>query len=189
MAAWLQKNRGYLVLSLAYTIAFGGFVLWRQPSPAPIEIVKPSPRPTRTPAQIVVYVSGAVVRPDVYTLPEGSRLKDALLVAGGAQPEADLAALNLATALQDGQRVHIPARGEAPLPVAAPAGRPGAPININTASAAELDVLPGIGPALAQRIVDDRQANGPYAAVDELTRVRGIGPALLEKLHPLVVVR
>jgi len=187
MDAWLQKCRGYLVLSLIYSIVLAALLLWRQPRPAPIEIIEPSPQPTRTPAHLVVYVSGAVLRPDVYTLPENSRLKDALLAAGGARPDADLNALNLAVALHDGQQVRVPVQGE-PSPPADPAEQAAGPLNVNTASFAELDSLPGIGPAFAQRIVDDRQANGAYASVDELARVRGIGPALVERLRPLICV-
>ncbi len=183
----MQKHRGYLILSLVYAIVLGGVVLWRQPASTPIAIVEPTPRPTRTPAHIVVYVTGAVVRPDVYILLENSRLKDALQAAGGAREDADLIALNLAAALGDGQQVHVPARGEAPLP-AAPASRSTGPISVNTASAADLESLPGIGQVLAQRIVDDRQANGPYTSVEDLARVKGIGPSLIAKIRDLVVL-
>jgi len=198
METWLVKNRGYLLLSLAYAAILGGVVLWRQPAPAPIRIVEPTARPSPSPALVVVYVSGAVLHPDVYTLADNSRLRDAVQAAGGLRPDADLAVLNLAAPLHDGQHVHIPALGEAATPAseAAPAaqhpapapGQTGALINLNTASAAELDTLPGIGPVLAQRIIDDRQANGPYASIDDLERVRGIGPALLEGLRSLVTV-
>ena len=189
MDAW-AKYRGYLVLSLVYAIVLGGVLLWRQPPSAAIEILEPSPRPSPTPGQLAVYVSGAVLHPDVYTLAENSRVKDALLAAGGARPDADLTALNLATTLHDGQQVHVPAQGEAraPAPLAvATASSPVGLLNINTASAAELESLPGIGPALSQRIVEDRQANGPFQSIEELDRVRGIGPALLEKLRPYIV--
>jgi competence protein ComEA len=191
MDAWLERYRGYLILTLVYTILFGALWLWRQPQPAPIEILDPSPQPTRTPGHLVVHVSGAVMNPDVYTLPENSRLKDALLAAGGARSDAELTALNLAAALYDGQQVWVPAVGEDPPPAAAapPATQPGAPLNVNTASVAELDMLPGIGPALAQRIIEEREANGPYGSVEELARVRGIGASLVEKLRPLVVTR
>lgn len=192
MDAWLQNKRGYLLLSAVYAIVLGAVLVWRQPAPAPIEIVEPAPRPTPTPVYIVVQVSGAVAQPGVYTLPENSRVNDAILAAGGLQPEADVGALNLATRLQDGQRLHVLVQGEAP-PAAAvaplapgPAGQAGSLINVNAASAAELESLPGIGAVLAQRIVEDRQANGPYTTVDDLLRVRGIGPAILEDLRPLV---
>ncbi len=196
MDAWLQSKRGYLILSLVYAAILGGVLLWRQPAPAPIEIMQPTPRPTATPAHIVVHVSGAVTNPGVYTLLEGSRVNDALQAAGGLLAEADQDALNLATALSDGQRLHVPVPGEAP-PSAAPAApasggpvaQPAGPLDINSASAAELESLPGIGAVLAQRIVEDRLANGPYASVDDLVRVRGIGPGILEDIRPLVTVR
>ena len=198
MEAWLRRYRGYLALALIELAAFGAFWHLHRPPPPPILISEATPQPTHTPGRIVIYVSGAVQRPDVYTLPEGSRLKDALAAAEGARGDADLSALNLAQSLEDGQRVHIPAIGETPLPqptAPPPSSRgaaslqPGVPLNINTASAADLDALPGIGPVLAQRIVEDREANGPYASVDDLERVRGIGPSLLEKLRPLVIVQ
>jgi competence protein ComEA len=195
----VEKYRGYLLLSLVYTAILGATLLWRQPAPAPIRIIEATPRPSPTPARLVVHVAGAVARPGVYTLAEGSRVNDAIEAAGGLTSRADEAALNLAAPLRDGQRLSIPAVGEAPSPggiagvaepaATPPAGEPGALININTASAAELDALPGIGAVLAQRIIDDRQANGPYASVDDLERVRGIGPALLASLRPLVTVR
>ncbi len=196
MDAWLKNKRGYLVLSLVYAIILGGVLLWRQPAPVAIEILDPTPRPTPTAAPIVVYVSGAVASPGVYTLVEGSRVNDAVVAAGGLLPEADQGGLNLAAALYDGERVHVPVPGEAPLPAGPVASGPGgavaqpaSPIDINVASAAELESLPGIGAVLAQRIVEDRQANGPYASVDELARVRGIGTAVLEKVRPLITVR
>ncbi|HOG47905.1 MAG TPA: ComEA family DNA-binding protein [Anaerolineae bacterium] len=200
MDAWLQKSRGYLVLTLTFAIILGAVVVWRQPAQASIQIVEPTPRPTATPALVVVHVTGAVLRPDVYTLPENSRLKDAVRAAGGLRPDADEEALNLATPLRDGERIRVPALGETPVAMAMDAAVAAAPaaasalyaagtVNLNTATAQELDSLPGIGAVLAQRIVEDRQANGQYAAVDDLARVRGIGPALLEKLRPLATVR
>jgi competence protein ComEA len=188
MDAWLEKYRGYLALTLVYLVIFGAVELWRQPRPAPIEVLDPSPRPTWTAALLVVHVTGAVMRPEVYTLAENSRLKDALLAAGGPSAVADLSAVNLAVPLHDGQRVHIPAQGEPPPTAVSLGQRTGALVNVNTASLAELETLPGIGPALGQRIIEDREANGPYESVDQLTRVRGIGPTVLEKLRPLVCV-
>ncbi len=193
MADWLRTYRGYLTLALAEALILGALWLWRRPRPAPIAISEPTLRPTPTVGLIVVHVTGAVRRPDVYPLPENSRLKDALAAAGGARSDADVEALNLALPLHDGQQVRIPAQGEAapllPAEASAPPAAAAALINVNTATPAELESLPGIGPALAQRIIQDRQANGPYETVDQLTRVRGIGPATLEKLRPLVCVR
>ncbi len=204
MGTWLEKSRGYVVLSSVFCIILAAVILVRQPAPVSIQIIDPTPRPTRTPAQIVVHVTGAVVRPDVYALSENARLVDAVQAAGGLRPDADQAALNLAAPLRDGTRVHVPAVGTAPEPPpqatgAGVAGEPaveavrelpqtGGPIDLNTASTTELESLPGIGPVLAQRIVDDREANGPYTSVDDLLRVSGIGPAILEKLRPYATV-
>lgn len=199
MNSWLRRYRGYLILSLVHIVAFAGFTLWRQPAPSPIRIIDPTPQPTSTPRQVTVYVSGAVAHPDVYMLPDGSRVKDALQAAGGLRGDAVVSALNLATLLRDGQEVHVPVTGETPpAPVSlspdasaadgSAATGSGALVNLNTATAAELETLPGIGPALAQRIVEERAANGPYASADDLTRVRGIGPATVDKLRALVTV-
>ncbi|WP_456817988.1 helix-hairpin-helix domain-containing protein [Cellulomonas sp. URHB0016] len=140
-------------------------------------------------AQVVVHVAGAVMSPGVVRLPVGSRVVDALASAGGATADADLTSLNLARVLVDGEQVLVLRPGESG-PVSAPSapGAPGAPaglVDVNTADAAALDDLPGIGPVLAQRIVEHRDER-PFATVDELGDVPGIGPTLLERLRALV---
>lgn len=148
-------------------------------------------------APLTVHVVGAVVAPGVVTVRAGARTVDAVAAAGGMTPDADPAGVNLAAPLADGQQVVVPRPGEvvpaAPALVGAASGRgapaaPAAPLDVNTASAAELDALPGIGPVLAGRIVETRDAHGPFAAVDELVEVPGIGDAVLERLRPLVRV-
>jgi competence protein ComEA len=146
-----------------------------------------------------VYVTGAVRRPDVYLFPAGSIVKEAIAAAGGATEDADLDRINLAVQLQDQQQVYVPRRGQEASPVlplvSAPPGgdvdsRSGTVslVNINAASAVELEALPGIGPTYAQRIVDYRQANGPFAAVEEIMEVKGIGPGTFAKLEGLITV-
>jgi len=140
---------------------------------------------------IVVHVAGAVSNPGVYTLPEGARVFEAIAAAGGALPAAELHALNLAEPLFDGRKVTVPHAsgqgpdGQSPLPQSPQTnGR----VNINTATAAELEQLPGIGPAKAQAIVRDREQKGPFKRVEDLDRVSGIGPKTVESLRERVTV-
>jgi competence protein ComEA len=147
------------------------------------------------PASLRVYISGAVRTPDVYLLPPGSIVKDAVQAAGGPADDADLERINLALELYDQQQVYVPHAGEStpavPLPgsVPPPAGDiPASPgqVNLNTATVEQLDTLPGIGPVIAQRIVDYRTANGPFAAPQDIVNVKGIGQATYEKLQDLI---
>ncbi|WP_337059466.1 ComEA family DNA-binding protein [Kineococcus sp. G2] len=145
---------------------------------------------------VVVHVAGRVLRPGLVTLPAGSRVAAALDAAGGATGEADLAALNLARPLTDGEQVLVPAPGEAAAPAPAAALPPAqgaaagagtaAPVDLDTATAEQLDALPGIGEVLAGRIVAWRQDNGGFTSVEELGEVPGIGPKLLDGLRDLV---
>jgi len=177
-------------------------MLWlNRPRPAPIEVITPTPSPTPEPrssptlAALRVYISGAVKEPDVYLLPSGSIVKDALAAAGGPTDEADLDRVNLAMELCDQQQVHVPRRGET-APVAAPPGdagpggtSAGGPININTATVEQLDALPGVGPAIAGRIVDYREAYGAFSTIEEIMNVKGIGPATFEEIKERITVR
>lgn len=142
-----------------------------------------------TPPTVVVSVVGKVVSPGLVTLPEGARVSDAIAACGGAQPDADLSTLNLAAKVADGEQiaVGVPGAAAAPAGTAAP-GQPGAKIDLNSADVTALDGLPGIGPVLAQRIVDFRAKNGPFATVDDLGNVPGIGPAILSNIRDLVTV-
>lgn len=195
--SFIERNRGIIALVLTAALVAGGALLvQRWPQPAAIAIIVPTPTPTATPAPVIVHVAGAVAQPGVYALPPASRLALAVQMAGGLTADADGERLNLASRLQDGQQVYVPRKGEA-LPEAAEAVRGGQTtaieqqggaelININAASATELEQLPGIGAVLAARIVADRQANGPFANVQALDRVEGIGPATCERLAPLI---
>ena len=146
--------------------------------------------------QVVVHVVGEVTRPGVVRVPEGARVVDAVLAAGGPLPGADIERVNLARVVGDGEQVHVPEPGEPLLPgTGVAAGSPGAgpvrgagPVNLNTADAGTLDTLPGVGPVLAQRILDWRAEHGRFSSVDELGEVSGIGDKLLAQLTPKVTV-
>lgn len=161
-------------------------------------------------ATVMVHVLGAVRVTGVYQVDEGARVIDAITAAGGLADGADQASVNLARAVVDGEQIRVLAVGEAPPMPAAGAGpvhpaegssaasgggsgagasgAGGALINLNAATALDLDALPRIGPAMAQRIIDWREANGPFASVDELGEVSGIGDKTMESLRPLVTI-
>jgi competence protein ComEA len=167
------------------------FLLIAKPRGYPVQLLPP---PTR--AQIRVHVAGAIRNPGVYALPPGSRVEQALEAAGGCDPDADLTAINLAATVADGQQVFVgtigaPTQNRPSNPAASPSPSPAITgrININTAEAPELDLLPGIGPSLAQKIIEYRQAHGPFSCVDDLIQVSGIGPAKLEAIRDLVTVQ
>jgi competence protein ComEA len=159
--------------------------------------VPPTPTIAPTPAPVVVYISGAVNNPNVYELEHDARVIDVVRAAGGLAADANRDQVNLAAHIQDAQHIHIPRLGETPVapsgpgpdaPQVQPDTAGSGPVHINTATAAELETLPGIGPALAQRILEHRNVHGPFATVDDLQNVSGIGPAMLEELRPLVRV-
>ncbi len=124
---------------------------------------------------LVVDVAGAVASPGVQELPGGARVRDAIGAAGGFLDGAERSSINLARPLVDGEQIYVPVAGE---------DRSG-PVNVNAADAGALEALPGIGPVLAERIVADRAANGPFVAIDDLERVSGIGPSLVARLAGL----
>lgn len=149
------------------------------------------------PQQLVVHVVGMVKRPGVVLLRPGARVRDAVGKAGGALPGADLAAVNLARVVVDGEQVRLPRPGEAASAPDAPSGGPdgaGAPgsagglVNLNTASESALEELPGVGPVLAQRIIDWRTEHGRFTSVDELAEVSGIGEKIFAQLQGKVTV-
>ena len=149
-----------------------------------------SPSSLDPPSEVVVHVAGAVVAPGVQRLPAGARVVDAVDAAGGALPDADVGRVNLAALVDDGQQVFVPKVGEAPPPPAvgsSDSASPSGPVHLNSATVEELDDLPGVGPAIAQAIVDHRTTHGDFTSVDALLDVRGIGQSKLEDLRPLVV--
>jgi competence protein ComEA len=155
--------------------------------------------PARPPAEVVVHVAGAVAVPGVQRLPAGARVVDAVDAAGGAAADADLARLNLAAPLTDGQQVYVLRAGEEPPGLPAPAGAPGAGatgdgagpaalVDVNIATAEQLETLPGVGPATAGAIITHREQNGPFTSIEQLIEVRGIGEVKLGQLRDLVTV-
>jgi len=135
---------------------------------------------------LVVDVVGAVRRPGLYRLPQGSRVADAVARAGGATRRAEIALVNLAAPLADGTQVVVPARVAVSADGASPSSTPAGPVHLNTATLEELDALPGVGPVTAQKILDYRQQHGAFSSVDELDAIPGIGPARLDQLRKLV---
>lgn len=151
--------------------------------PARITAAAPAPR-----ARLTVHVVGAVRRPGLYRLVDGSRVADAVERAGGATARAELALINLAAPLADGAQIVVPSRVAAGPGSPEPAGAqpPGGKVSLSRATEQELDALPGIGPTTAKKIVEYRREHGAIASVDELDAVPGIGPTRLDQLRELV---
>ena len=183
-----------LFLAVMILIVLGGWLLLEsRPKPTVITIYPPfptaTPLPTATPAPILVYVTGAVQQAGtIHLLPPGSRVMDAVAAAGGLTDLADPSLVNMAGILRDGDQVHVralqPDSGDEALPT--PSG--GQRVHVNTAALDELQTLPGVGPAIAQRIVEYRQENGPFKRLDDLGNVSGIGLATLEEWRELVLL-
>lgn len=197
----LVAGLGWLALRPVGAPAVGDDALFAAPATTVALAAGPSAAATTTVPGIVVHAAGAVRQPGVYLVPAGSRVADLLDRAGGPTAETDLDRLNLAAPLADGQRLYVPRRGEQAPAVVGPDGGsggsggggaagsvPAGPIDLNTATAEQLDTLPGIGPATAAAIVEHRARTGPFASVDALLDVRGIGPAKLDAIRELVSV-
>ncbi len=202
MKKWLHPLL-WIMLGMVASAAI--FLISSPPRGKPVELL---PAPTAAP--ILIHVDGAVKSPGVYGLPRDSRLQDAINEAGGFTDQANQGAVNLATRLKDGDKVHIPTLStpSAPEPVvssdgeptAAPSGKtrsgaanaatatPSGPVNINTATLEELQTLTGIGPTRAQDIIDYREAHGGFKTIEEIQNVKGIGPATFEKLKDRITV-
>jgi len=145
-------------------------------------------RASTAPAKkLLVHVVGGVRRPGLYRLDDGSRVDDAIRMAGGPKPKAALELINLAAPVADGQQVIVPQKGKAGAVGSAEVpGAPPQPVHLNSATLEELDTLPGVGPVTAQKILDYRNEQGAFSSVDELDAVPGIGPARLAELRKLV---
>jgi competence protein ComEA len=213
--AWIGPRRIATSLALAVAVGVGGWWLLHAPQP-PVERAlpratapattaasalatndaAPPPVSTVTPGVVVVHVAGAVARPGLVSVPAPARVADVVVAAGGTTDEADPDALNLAAPVSDGTRIYVPRRGEVDpgaVPTAPPSAgtgsgsaAPSGPLDVNSASAAQLEELPGIGPATAAAIIAHREANGPFRSVDDLLDVRGIGPAKLAQFRAFV---
>jgi competence protein ComEA len=163
----------------------------RQPAGEPVQLL-----PLSTPAPVTIYLVGAVQTPGVYTLPAGSRLQDAVQAAGGFLAEANTGAVNLAALLADGERIVIPdinpsntaALDSGLLPERSTELGALNLVNINTASQAELELLPGIGPKTAQKIIEFREINGPFLSIEAILDVPGIGEKTLSEIRDLITV-
>jgi competence protein ComEA len=202
-----MKNVLYSLVGVMAGFALAGLLLFiaRAPAGEPISL---QPAPTKEP--IAVHVIGAVPRPGLYEFAEGARIQDAIDAAGGLLTSADVNTINLAALLEDGQQLTIPYKpGEAP--VAGDASDPSdddsltlpgseeTPIpsgsneselvNINTASVEELDKLPGIGPTIAQRIVDYRTENGPFSVIEDILNVSGVGPSTFDNIKDFITTQ
>jgi competence protein ComEA len=203
----VPESRPQLTLYIAAAVAVVLLGVWTlrhdaaRSAPAPGSSIPAAVRIARSsPADAIVHVVGAVRRPGVYRLDAGARVQEAVRRAGGARRYAELDAINLAARIADGQQIVVPARagaraaggdglagaqpGEAGASGAG--GAPAGPINLNTASAEQLDELDGVGPATARKILAWRQAHGGFRTVDDLAQVPGIGPKRLAALRPHV---
>ena len=202
-----QQFRIYVVVVAVVSLAVGGmigaFATRGRSSSGSVELTPPPywalvPAPdsvaptfdapaTVTPPPLSVYVTGAVANPGVVTVPAGSLLVDALEAVGGSTSDADLESVNLAAPLVDNQHISVPQR-VASATVAPPNATGGDLVNVNTATAVELETLPHIGPAMAQRIIDFREENGPFARKEDLQNVAGIGETRYNDIAPLITV-
>lgn len=201
-ARWTLSARHVLVLAAVLLLGLGWAgcaVIRARPSPIPdarppttlttgSPVAQPTPagstaKPTTT---LVVHVAGKVHRPGLIRAPTGSRVADALTLAGGPLRGVDLSSLNLARQLTDGEQIVVGLPTTPAGSTTTPGSQPTTPLNLNTATVPQLDALPGVGPVLAQRILDYRTQNGPFTTVDQLQEVPGVGPKKFDSLKPHV---
>jgi competence protein ComEA len=203
LAEWVAKHRTAVAVFVLGTVAvcIAAVVLPRPPAPSLVVqqptlrtvAVAPAPPTPAPPSLIVVHLSGEVISPGVYQLPVGARIDDAVRAAGGVTPVGDVHRLNLAARLADGQHVVVPRKAElslaSPVESASAVGSPVAiRVNINTATVAELDGLPGVGPVTAQRIVAYRQQNGPFTSIEQLRDAKLVNQPTFEKIRDRVEI-
>ncbi len=188
MGAWLERNRTFVLATLGglILVALVFLILQRQGGHRSLEIRLDDP--AFNAATIEVYVSGAVQKPGVYPLHEGDRIEDALNAAGGATSDADTGSLNLALRLRDQDHIVVPREGESSAASSGSTPFAGQTIDINSATAQELDALPGIGEVYSQRIVDSRDAEGSFHRPEELVERKILPQATFDKIKDLITV-
>jgi len=200
----LGDSQALIVVAVVVLLVAGGFVYYLRTKPSSIrqdyystKTERPALKGAKTKPKktLIVHVCGAVKNPGVLELKEGDRVIDAIALGGGATEEANPDSLNLAAKLIDGQKIYVPKKGEqvsaAMTGSAAGGSSPevaAAPININVATAQELDSLPGVGEVLAQRIIEYRESKGSYKSIGDLRNVEGIGPKKFEHLKDKVTI-
>ncbi|HHW55113.1 MAG: helix-hairpin-helix domain-containing protein [bacterium] len=186
----LPKQYYVIILLVGVLLAGGGVTLWRQYQQPPVvealEPIREEEGEHLEPGEVVVHVAGAVKRSGVYRLPEGSRVIDAVEAAGGGTEDADIHALNLADILIDGQRYYVPTLEETAGGGGSYSASGTGKINLNRATKAELETLPGIGPTLAERIITYREQQGPFRRPEDLKNVSGIGEKTYENLKDYI---
>ncbi len=191
MLEWLERHRSTLATALVVLVAVAAFAVLQVPRRPALQVVSPAMPPS--PPSIKVHVAGAVQSPGVYQLAADARVEDALKAAGGPSSGADVSSLNLAAPLKDGQQMAVPQIGAvAPAPPPAAASAPSvqsSKLDLNRASRAELEALPGIGPVTAQKLLDYKAKQGRFASVEELKDQKLVNASTYEKIRDLVEVR
>lgn len=188
---WLERHRSTLATALVVIVAVAAFAVLQVPRRPALQVSAPAAPPAAP--SIKIHVVGAVQSPGVYQLPADARVEDALKAAGGPNPSADVSYLNLAAPLKDGQQLAVPVAGPSTLGASAasvdasPAGPP-TKLDLNRASLADLDTLPGVGPVTAQKLLDYRAKQGRFTSVDELKDAKLVTSSTYDKIRELVEV-
>lgn len=186
----VDRRQVMVVIVLVILVLIGSGVIYLRNRPTQVRSVKEIKRevkPQVSTKRILVYVCGAVQKPGVYQLGEGSRVADAVNMAGGFAPEADLNSLNLAKQVSDGEKVFVSRVGQAS-PQSGQNSQEIKKVNLNTATIEELDKIPGIGEVIAKRIISYREKHGKFRSVNELQEIEGIGPKKLEDIRDSVEI-
>jgi competence protein ComEA len=184
--ARVRVRLGAAIVLVLVALGVAVLVAALAPKGQSVTVAEPEPLTSAPSTVVLVHVLGSVVQPGLYELTDGSRSVDAIAAAGGFLDTADKASLNLARPVSDGEQLYVPAIGEAPPPMAN--GSASDKVNLNTADEAALDTLPRVGPATASRIIQWRESNGRFSAIEDLLNVPGIGEKTFDGLKDLVTV-